>query len=91
MGAAMAMGQQMAQQMAGAAQPKPAQPQAPAAGAYVCTGCGKKYAAPAKFCMECGKPVAPESQPAAQGDRFCPRCRKMVNGKFCPDCGTQTV
>lgn len=92
MGAAMAMGQQMAQQMAGAAQPKPAQqPQAQAAGAYVCTGCGKKYSAPAKFCMECGKPVVPENQPAAQGDRFCPQCRKMVNGKFCPDCGTQTV
>ena len=94
MGAAMAMGQQMAQQMAGAAQSKPAvqQPQpSQEAGAYVCTGCGKHYASPAKFCMECGKPVVREAQNAPQGDRFCPNCRKMVSGKFCPDCGTQTV
>ena len=94
MGAAMAMGQQMAQQMAGAAQSKPAvqQPQpSQEAGTYVCTGCGKHYASPAKFCMECGKPVVREAQNAPQGDRFCPNCRKMVSGKFCPDCGTQTV
>jgi membrane protease subunit (stomatin/prohibitin family) len=26
-----------------------------------------------------------------QGDRFCPKCRKMVSSKFCPDCGTETV
>lgn len=25
------------------------------------------------------------------GDRFCPKCRKMVSSKFCPDCGTETV
>lgn len=25
------------------------------------------------------------------GDRFCPNCRKMVCGKFCPECGAQTV
>ncbi len=31
------------------------------------------------------------AQQAPAGDRFCPNCRKMVNGKFCPDCGTQTV
>ncbi len=61
------------------------------AGTYVCTGCGKHYASPAKFCMECGKPVVREAQNAPQGDRFCPNCRKMVSGKFCPDCGTQTV
>lgn len=30
------------------------------------------------------------AQPAA-GDKFCPNCRKMTNGAFCPDCGTQTV
>lgn len=28
---------------------------------------------------------------AAAGDRFCPTCRKMTVGKFCSDCGTQTV
>lgn len=27
----------------------------------------------------------------AAGDRFCTKCRKMVTGKFCPDCGTETV
>lgn len=40
--------------------------------------------------------VAPGSTPAAApaaaaGDRFCPKCRKMVPGKFCSDCGTETV
>jgi membrane protease subunit (stomatin/prohibitin family) len=42
-----------------------------------------------KFCSECGKP-----KPVAEvssGDKCCPTCRKMVNAKFCPDCGTQTV
>lgn len=29
--------------------------------------------------------------PAPAGDRFCTKCRKMVNGNFCPDCGTPTV
>ncbi|MDR2528755.1 MAG: SPFH domain-containing protein [Synergistaceae bacterium] len=29
-------------------------------------------------------------RPAA-GDKFCPRCRKMVASNFCPDCGTQAV
>lgn len=34
----------------------------------------------------------PKTENAAQsGDRFCPTCRKMVNGKFCSNCGTQTV
>lgn len=28
---------------------------------------------------------------APAGENFCPKCRKMVSGKFCPDCGTQTV
>lgn len=40
-------------------------------------------------------PTAPASAvPAAAaetGDRFCPKCRKMTNGKFCADCGTETV
>ncbi len=34
---------------------------------------------------EAMKPKAPA------GDRFCPKCRKMTNGKYCPDCGTETV
>ncbi len=31
------------------------------------------------------------AQAAATGDQFCPKCRKMVASKFCPDCGTPTV
>lgn len=31
------------------------------------------------------------AQAAPTGQNFCPKCRKMVGGKFCPDCGTQTV
>ncbi len=37
-------------------------------------------------------PQQPQNQPQQQaGDRFCPTCRKMVSGKFCSECGTQTV
>jgi len=36
-------------------------------------------------------PAQPQQAAAPSGDRFCPNCRKMVNGKFCPDCGTPTV
>ncbi len=32
---------------------------------------------------------AASQEPAA--DRFCPTCRKMVSGKFCNMCGTETV
>jgi len=28
---------------------------------------------------------------AAAGEKFCPKCRKMVTSNFCPDCGSQTV
>ncbi|MGE5370696.1 MAG: SPFH domain-containing protein [Solirubrobacterales bacterium] len=93
MGAQIAMGAQMAQQMAGAmgASGAPAQPAAGGA-QYVCTGCAKTSATPMKFCPECGKPMqAAEAAPNGSGDRFCPNCRKMVGGKFCPECGTQTV
>ena len=33
---------------------------------------------------------AQEAQ-APAGDRFCPKCRKMVTGKYCSECGTETV
>jgi membrane protease subunit (stomatin/prohibitin family) len=95
-GAQVAMGAQMAQQMAGAMGTTPAQQQpaqaTPSGAGYACTSCGFKSASPMKFCPECGKPMAPvQENPAPAGDRFCPTCRKMVAGKFCPDCGTQTV
>lgn len=37
------------------------------------------------------QPQAPAEPAAQQADRFCPNCRKMVEGKFCSDCGTETV
>ncbi|MEG1932722.1 MAG: hypothetical protein RR075_06395, partial [Pygmaiobacter sp.] len=36
-------------------------------------------------------PAAPTAPAAQTGSQFCPKCRKMVNGNFCPDCGTKTV
>lgn len=33
----------------------------------------------------------PEQATPEKGDRFCPKCRKMVAGKFCSDCGAETV
>lgn len=37
--------------------------------------------------------AAPSQAAPSQGaePRFCTKCRKMVNSKFCPDCGTETV
>ncbi len=35
--------------------------------------------------------AAAQQQAAPAGDRFCPKCRKMVTGKFCSECGTETV
>ncbi len=87
-GAQIAVGAEMARQMAnsfsqGGAEKAPAR-----GGAYVCTGCGKRYSQPCNFCQDCGKQVVPCQR---QGDRFCPQCRKMVEGNFCPHCGTKTV
>jgi len=83
MGAGAAMGQMMAQAMSGAAAPAPATaPAAPAAGA-VCSACGAKIAAGAKFCPECG---AKQGGPAV-----CPACGKEIpaGSKFCPECGAK--
>lgn len=46
----------------------------------VCTTCGAKMAAGAKFCPECG---------AKQEAKFCPECGTKLNdgAKFCPECG----
>jgi membrane protease subunit (stomatin/prohibitin family) len=90
MGAQLAMGAQMAQQMAGT-MAGISQPLSSVAN-LICTGCGLTSATSAKFCPECGKPMkAAGAEPAASAGQFCPACRKMVAGKFCPDCGTQTV
>lgn len=92
-GMGMAMASQMAEAMSSSTKaPSAASTPAPQQDAgYVCTGCGKPFADRVNFCSACGKPVVAKEVPAAGGDRFCPTCRKMVNGKFCPDCGTQTV
>ena len=44
-----------------------------------CTACGAEVPAQAKFCLECGQPVA----------RDCGRCGAAVpaGAKFCPECG----
>jgi membrane protease subunit (stomatin/prohibitin family) len=57
----MAMGMQLAQQMAGQ--------------------------------MNTTQPAPNQGAPTqdSQADRFCTKCRKMVKGKFCSDCGTPTV
>ncbi len=64
-----------------------------AAGTYTCKECGNICQLPAKFCSQCGAPIKIEKklQTTSQEERFCTECRKMVNGKFCPDCGTPTV
>ena len=91
LGAQIAMGAQLAQQMSGAINSGEStqKPQVSSA-SYVCTGCGNTSSTPMKFCPQCGNPMTSQSAIPA-GDRFCPTCRKMVSGNFCPDCGTQTV
>lgn len=52
----------------------------------LCPSCGAKVRAGAKFCPECGKPIA--DRPS--GDAIvCPKCktRVKVGVKFCPECG----
>ena len=91
-GMGIAMGMQMAGQMMGmmGQQPAAQQPAAGATGGTVCGSCGFSSPAPFRFCPQCGTP-APQQAPQGAGDRFCPTCRKMVSGNFCPDCGTKTV
>ena len=53
---------------------------APAAGeSTVCSKCGARVSASAKFCPECGQPMG----------NVCPKCGKPVKAgaKFCPECG----
>ena len=81
----------MAKELFSAPGASPGAPQRPAQEAPQshCPGCGTPALDGAKFCHNCGAPLpAPAPQ---EGDRFCPKCRKMTRGKFCPDCGTETV
>ncbi len=76
MGAQMAMGVQMAQQMMGAINQTPMQNQ---------------QAQQRQAQQPYQTPDQQPQQAASAGDRFCPSCRKMVTGKFCSECGTATV
>lgn len=90
MGAQIAIGAQMAQQMTGTMAGAVTSPQGEATPGFICTQCGNTSSVSMKFCPECGKPMK-AAQKMNAGEYFCPTCRKMVNGKFCPDCGTQTI
>ncbi|HOO22861.1 MAG TPA: SPFH domain-containing protein [Clostridia bacterium] len=63
---------------------------APAAEKAACPHCGKEVVKGAKFCPECGKPLAetcPEcGAEVAEGARFCPECGQKLT-KTCPKCG----
>lgn len=52
---------------------------------------GAQMAVGAQIASEITKNAASNQQAQPEADRFCPSCRKMVNGKFCGDCGTETV
>ena len=74
-------------QMAAAATPvAPAATVAPAAasGAKYCANCGNPLAPGGRFCTQCGTPVAAVK-------KTCPNCRKEVAEKdvFCANCGTR--
>lgn len=85
-GIQMAMGVNMANQMAGAMQPQAAvapQPQFSPGGATVtCAKCSTRQPG-GKFCAECGNPLA-------QAKKFCTGCGQELMGaaKFCANCGT---
>jgi membrane protease subunit (stomatin/prohibitin family) len=85
-GMQMAVGVNMAQQMAGAMQPQPqvaSQPQFSPGGATVtCVKCGTKQPG-GKFCAECGTVLA-------QAKKFCTGCGQETGAaaKFCANCGT---
>src|SRR5262249_14834606 len=52
---------------------------------HLCGQCGAEVGS-AKFCPECGKPVA-QAAPAN-----CPKCGEPAHGgKFCGNCGTRLV
>lgn len=87
-GMQMAVGVGMANQMAGAFQPQPMPPQAPApnftpGGAMVtCAKCNTRQPG-GKFCAECGGQLA-------QAKKFCSNCglETAPAAKFCANCGT---
>ncbi len=60
-----------------------------ASAAPTCAKCGAALLENAKFCLQCGEPVAPA---APAGTVVCPSCQKTVaKGKFCMECGFKFV
>ncbi|MEI7894186.1 MAG: SPFH domain-containing protein [Myxococcales bacterium] len=92
MGAQMAIGVGMGNQMAGAFQQAPtpfaqAQPQfAPGGGGTVVCGKCQTRQPGGKFCAECGSPLAPQK-------KFCAGCAAelQATAKFCASCGQPTA
>ncbi len=52
-----------------------------------CPYCGSQNAAQARFCANCGKPLASAAKPDA--GNVCPRCQTPIRStaRFCPHCG----
>jgi membrane protease subunit (stomatin/prohibitin family) len=82
----MAMGVNMANQMAGAMAPQPAQAQqpqfSPGGATVTCAKCNARQPG-GKFCADCGSPLA-------QPKKFCTGCGQEMGAtaKFCANCGT---
>lgn len=54
-----------------------------------CAKCGSNLVQGAKFCLNCGEPIAPK---VPSGMQICPQCGKTVPiGKFCFECGHKFV
>ncbi|AKV03087.1 hypothetical protein AKJ09_09750 [Labilithrix luteola] len=87
-GIQMALGVNMANQMAGAMQAQPAQAQqpqfSPGGATVTCSKCNTRQPG-GKFCAECGNALA-------QAKKFCTGCGQETSpaAKFCANCGTST-
>ena len=82
LGAGLAMGQQMAQTLAGGGQAAQPAPAAPAAATAPCPSCGHAMPAAAKFCSDCGASMTPTKA-------ACVKCgtELAAGAKFCSSCG----
>lgn len=50
-----------------------------------CGACGAEAIPGAKFCGECGGPMA------KPGPKACPKCGTQTAAKFCPECGNKMI
>ncbi len=76
------MGNEIGQKVAGQTM-NPPQPSAAPMSNATCSSCGASVPAGAKFCSQCGSPIA------AQTKKFCTGCGTQLDGeaRFCPSCG----